>query len=71
MYMHHSHQLKVPGEYLAYKVSLKCGSLEFVTTLKPELSQEMTVSVQPNLVNADILLTPQLGGNTLSASDLV
>ena len=47
---------------MAYKVSLKCGSLEFVTTLKPEVSQEMTVSVQPTQVNADISLTPTIGG---------
>ena len=64
-------QLKVPGEYIAYKVSLKCGSLEFVTTLKPELSQQLTVSVQPNQVNADILLTPQLGGKTVSAHEII
>jgi hypothetical protein len=61
-----SSQVKVPGEYMAYKVSLKCGSLEFVTTLKPEISQEMTVSVQSTQVNADISLTPTIGGRLLS-----
>ena len=50
---------------MAYKVSLKCGSLEFVTTLKPEVSQEMTVTVQPTQVNADISLTPTIGGRSM------
>ena len=59
-------QVKVPGEYVAYKVSLKCGSLEFVSTLKPEVSQEMMVSVQPTQVNADISLTPTIGGRLLT-----
>lgn len=60
-----STQVKVPGDYMAYKVSLKCGSLEFVTTLKPEVSQEMTVTVQPTQVNADISLTPTIGGRSM------
>ena len=55
----------MPGDYVAYKVSLKCGSLEFVTTLKPEVTQEMMVSVQPVQVNADISLTPRIGGKSL------
>ena len=56
----------MPGEYMAYKVSLKYGSLEFVSTLKPEVSQKMMVSVQPTQVNADISLTPTVGGRWLT-----
>ena len=51
---------------MAYKVSLKYGSLEFVSTLKPEVSQKMMVSVQQTQVNADISLTPTVGGRWLT-----
>ena len=44
---------------------MKCGSLEFVTTLKPEVSQEIMVTIQSTQVNADISLTPKLGGRSL------
>ena len=36
-----------------------------MTTLKPEVSQEIMVTVQSTQVNADISLTPKLGGRSL------
>ena len=51
-----------PGQYLPYKVNLKCGSLDFMLTVGSTRNGQSPVTILPTTVDVDVSLLPVIGG---------
>ena len=55
-------QMLKADDFVPYKVSIKCGSFDFLHTVPTEIGHTLSITVHPPKLDVDVSLEPQIGG---------